>query len=135
MNISRPKYNLTVDATESFFVLTTQIHNLLDIIEDYLIDGSETESETLKKKELSPVIKILGSLPQQLADVVVTWNLGESYILSKKGIEQDILNELLITMETTLIFLEKEEVELSTYNRTATLDALGILIIVNRSLS
>jgi hypothetical protein len=87
-----------------------------------------------KHADLSRTIQALGKLPLQFADQLQCWKKNEPRLLSREGIEQEILNEVWITLEVLFLFFIGNDVDVHPYNRQKAEVAFNQLRRANRIL-
>lgn len=109
---------LLEQATTACTVLTRQTDILLELVDFYVKSrrGPFVPADNVKTKELLQAVDDMGSLPNQLALTVVKWKQYEEPALSKLGVELYILNELLVTLEVTMLFFIRENVNLGEFS-------------------
>jgi hypothetical protein len=128
------KSSLIAQADESFLSLTQQVQYLLDIIDFYTVRYQVDECAKVGV-QFNPSIQTLGSIPYQLAGVVARFRTEEERILSREGVELELINELWCTMETLFLFFIGRDVCVEPYDRQIALKAIETLRISNRLLS
>jgi len=139
MKNAQLKESLVLTAETSFMALTQQIEHLLDLIDFYMrrwpvTDSAKHDGLAHKHEQLKLMINTLGTLPYQVADQIRRWKHDEPRILSRLGIELELLNEIWITMECTMTFFIKHDMSIDPYNRTKAEKAFQELIRTNKLL-
>jgi hypothetical protein len=127
------KTSLIAQADESFLLLTQQVQYLLDLIDFYTVRYQIDETSRVGI-QFNPSIQTLGSVPYQLAGVIARFRTGEPRVLSREGVELELINELWCTMETLFLFFVGQDLQLEPYDRQAALRAIETLRISNRLL-
>ncbi len=130
------KESLIATGDEAFLVLTNQIQNMLDLIDFYMHRYQPTgearhDGLAFKHEQLKLMVNTLGSLPYQLADVLRRWKHNEPRVLSRLGVELELINEIWATMEVTMIFFIQHDMDLDPYNRSKAEKAINELRRVN----
>ena len=133
------KESLIASGDSAFISLTQQIGHLLDVIDTYLLTNPVTPSEihdglAIKHEELSMCVTALGTMPRQLADAIRSWKNGSPRVLSRLGLELEVLNEVWLTMSSLTIFFSREGIDLHPYNHLKAEAAFNDLVRVNKLL-
>lgn len=133
------KGSLVSNGEAAFMALTKQIEHLLDLIDFYMrrypaMDSAKHDGLAFKHEQLKLMVNTLGTLPYQVADQIRRWKHDEPRILSRLGVELELLNEIWITMECTMLFFIQSDMSLDPYNRSKALNAFNELIRVNKLL-
>ena len=117
MNNISLRESLLVQAEVAFTVITTHIDGLLDAAQ-FFSDRYPivTPSDRVKSGELLCAVKDLGSLPKSLAAEIERWKKDEERVLSKLGVEIQLLNELYLTMEAAMLFFLRENIDLPSFS-------------------
>lgn len=76
-------------------------------------------SDKIKKRELLVAVYDLGVISKGLAIEVEGWKKGYKPVLSKLGVELQLLNELYATIESTMLFFMRENIELPGFSLDA----------------
>jgi hypothetical protein len=135
MSNLRVREELIEQANVAFLELTGQVEDLLDAAMFYVERYPVTsQSLALKMGELCIVISDLGALPGQLASEIARWRKGEERVLSRLGVETQLLNELYSTMEVTALFFIRENIELPKFSLSVAESAYRTLIDCNKLL-
>jgi hypothetical protein len=138
-------YNPTLKASllntgdEAFLSLMQQIQHLLDLIDFYMARWPSTGSAkddglALKHEDLKLAVNTLGTLPYQLADQLRRWKHEEPRVLSRIGVELELLNEIWSTVEALTLFFIRADIDLHPFNRQKAEQAFQHLVRVNRIL-
>jgi hypothetical protein len=130
------KDSLIATGDEAFLALTQQIQHMLDLIDFYMQRYQPTGSAkhdglAFKHEQLKEMINTLGTLPYQLADVIRRWKHNEPRVLSRLGVELELLNEIWATLEVTMLFFIQHDMDLEPYNRSKAEKAFRELVRVN----
>lgn len=136
---SETKQNILSSGETAFLSIVQQIEHLLDLIDFYTVRwpvSSEAKDDglALKHEDLKLAVNTLGSLPYQLADQFRRWKHDEPRILSRVGIEVELLNEIWITIEALILFFVRADIDLHPFNRDKAERAFKELVQVNRIL-
>lgn len=136
---SQLKESLISTGDQAFIALTQQIQHLLDLIDFYVVrypvdDSKKCDGLALKHEELMEAVNILGSLPYRLADEIRRWKHEEPRILSRLGVEIELLNEIWCTMEALFLFFTRQDIDVHPYNRSKAERAFAELVRSNRLL-
>ena len=126
-------------ADEAFLALAQQIQHQLDLIQLFVLTHPDTldrqgTTNVFLKKQLEPMVKTLGSLPALLADQIRRWKVQETRLLSKAGIDQEVIGEIWITLEVLTMFFVQQDHDLNPYNRSKAEAAVKQLQRMNRLL-
>jgi hypothetical protein len=138
-------YNPTLKASllntgdEAFLSMMQQIQHLLDLIDFYMIrwpvtDVAKHDGLALKHEDLKLAVNTLGTLPYQLADQLRRWKHEEPRVLSRIGVELELLNEIWSTVEALTLFFIRADIDLNPFNRQKAEQAFQHLVRVNRIL-
>ena len=133
------KDSLIAQGYEAFSSLTQQIHHLLDLVDFYFVRWPATgdaahDGRALKHEQLKLAVNTLGSLPYQLVEVLRRWKHDEPRVLSRLGVEIQLLNELWCTIEALTLFFIREGLSLDPFNRSKAERAFDDLIQSNKLL-
>ena len=131
------KESLINTSDEAFLSLSQQIHHMLDLIDFFMqryqpTGSSRHDALAFKHDQLKEMINTLGSLPYQLADVMRRWKHNEPRVLSRSGVELELINEIWVTLEVTMLFFIQHDMDVDPYNHSKTRKAFDELIRVNR---
>lgn len=138
MNPTELRINTISEAEEAFNAMLTQVHRMLEVLDGYIGSrwtGTITASDRIKVHYLLDVVEGLGSLPDAVADTIERWKRGDELALSRFGVETQLLNELLITLEVTTHFLMRENWPLGEFYLTDAKAAHGRLVQCNMRLT
>lgn len=125
---------LLSQADSAFLSLVEQINDLLNAAEFYAERYPiMSKSDELKMKDLQVAVKDLGRLPSKLGCEIENWKRDEERLISKKGVEVDLLGELYITMDATMAFFIREGIDMN-YTLSQVKQAYHELIRCNRLL-
>lgn len=126
---------LIIKADRSFLVLAEQIHHALALVEFYAERYPNiSDSLNIKHNDLKSVVKTLGSLPVYLAEVIKRWKTNQPRVLSIIGVEIEILNELVSTLNALEKFLDREGISKDSLDFNKTFEAYKDLASVNREM-
>jgi len=122
---------------EAFVALMIQVQHMLDLIafyqERYPASGAEEhDALAVKHEQLNTAVHSLGTLPRLMADQFVRWKQNQPRILSKVGIETQVLNEIWVNLEALSMFFEREDIDLHPFNKFKARTAFDELVTVNR---
>ncbi len=136
MNNAQQKESHIALGDKSFLMLMAIIQSLLDLVDFYMNRfPADTPSGRIKHEQLDLAVKTFGTLPYQLASVIGKWKKGEERLLSQMGVELDLLNELQATIDSTILFLDREQIDTSNVGHAESQEAIATLIRVNRVLN
>lgn len=103
---------LVHQADAAFLQLTEQANVLLDAAHVYLSRNPSFEEQYMfKPRELKSAVSEIGTLTKMLAAEIARWKKGEARMLSRMGVELNILDELYANMESMLWFYTRETIE------------------------
>lgn len=120
---------------QAFVSLSQEINYMLDLIDFYLNRyPNYTQRDDLIHKQLEQAILTLGTLPHQLATVLKGFKRAEDRIISRIGVEVDLINEIWLTLECTMMFFIRCNMSLEPYTRWKAEKAFFDLIRVNNCL-
>ena len=129
---AQQKDTIVNSGNEAFLSLVQQIDHMLDVIHFYMNRyPPETISLEHKHEWVKEMINTLGSKPNELAEVIRRWRHEEPRIISRLGVEIEMLNELWITLDVLQEFFDREHIETHPYNRLKAKLALKTLLSVN----
>ncbi len=135
MNNAPEKESYIALGDQAFMILMVVIQNLLEVIDFYSAAfDTESPSGKMKQDQLAAALKTFGSVPYQLANIIKRWKTDEERIISKIGVEVDLLNELQITIDTTIDFFERENIDITHLGKLDAKESINTLIRVNRVL-
>jgi hypothetical protein len=139
MNNPTLKASLLTTGDEAFLSLMQQIQHLLDLIDFYMVrwpvtGASKHDGLALKHEDLKLAVNTLGTLPYQLADQLRRWKHEEPRVLSRMGIELELLNEIWSTIEALMLFFIRADIDLHPFNRQKAEIAFQHLVRMNRIL-
>jgi hypothetical protein len=127
------KERLTAQADASFLAFTRQLDHLLNTIDFYFARyPAENLSLDHKHDQLKQVVLALGSLPRRLADVLRLWKHDQPRVLSRLGVELEILNELWIQVDVTQRFFRQEGIDCHPFDTKIAFGAWVDLTRINR---
>ncbi|WP_407303458.1 hypothetical protein [Acinetobacter sp.] len=109
--------NMLHQANSAFLALMGQVNILLDGAETFF-NGNKpvTFIERVKHEELKSAVLNLGSIPSLLASEIAHWAKHEPPVLSPRGIELSLLNELYANMESMMLFFDRERIKLTGFS-------------------
>lgn len=126
---------LVSSGSEAFLSLVQQIDHMLDVIHFYMNRyPPETLSLEHRHDHLKDMINTLGSKPNELSEVIRRWRHEEPRVISRLGVEIEMLNEIWITLDVLQKFFDHERIDTHPYNRLKAKSALKTLLSVNRSI-
>lgn len=132
MNNTQLRDNLIVQADAAFLHLADQVDDLLDAANFYI--QRYPEAPHLKTADLNMAVADMARLLRLLSHEIEAWKRGADRVVSKFGVETEILNELRVTMEVTMLFFIREDIELPGF-RLATVEKAHVeLVRCNRLL-
>lgn len=135
MSNTELRENLIAQADSAFLTLVIQIDALLDSAKFYVDNFPViTPSDVLKSDNLNTAVHDLGSLPRSIVAEIERWKKEEDRVLSKYGVETQLLNELYSTIEVTMLFFIRENVDLNHFSLSAVKQAYHELLRCNRLL-
>lgn len=139
MNNTTLKASLLTTGDEAFLSLMQQIQHLLDLIDFYMVRwpvnlAEKNDGLALKHEDLKLAVNTLGTLPYQLADQLRRWKHDEPRVLSRLGIELELLNEIWSTIDALTLFFIRADLDLHPFNRQKAEIAFNHLVRVNRIL-
>lgn len=135
MNNIELRESLLTQADTAFFQLAGQINELFDAAQFYIDRYAViTASDKIKATGLNSAIEAMGRLPDALAGEIERWKKGEDRVLSRLGVELEILNELYATVEATMLFLIREDICLERFSLGSVKQAYHELLRCNRLL-
>lgn len=121
--------NLIRQAEISYLALVSQLDHLFDLVGFYLDrypqDG--TIGRSMKDRELKVTVDNLASLIGQLAEVIKAWKHGGETVLSKQGVELNILNEIWANANALIYFLSSRDIDLEPFDAIRGAAAFHIL--------
>jgi hypothetical protein len=117
MNQTKLKETLIAGGDAAFIALAEQIQYLFDSIH-FFMTRFPAKSPSLENKhhQLQLSLRTLGGLPYQLADVIRKWKHDEPRVLSKLGVELELLNEISATITVTAQFFAREGIDLAPFS-------------------
>ena len=111
------RFNLVHQADRAFLSLAAQSNVLLDAAGVWLTRNPNINKlNKTKASELKSAVFDLGSIPKMLASEITRWKKGEDRVLSRMGVEQNLLNELYANMEALMWFYTREEIDIPEFN-------------------
>ena len=135
MNNTTLHNSLIAQADGAFLKLASQVNDLLDAAQFF---GDRypviTQSDRIKSSQLGAAIKDLGVLLRSIGAEVERWKKEEDRVLSKLGVEMELLNELYVTIEATLLFFIREDIHLDRFSLGEAKQAYYELLRCNRLL-
>jgi len=107
------RYALLAQATDAASEMVKHADIILDLVDIYIKGKMSNEeflsrSDSIKIEQIENVIFDLASLPNQLSLVVQDWVKNREPAYSQSGIEINILNELVATIEAAMLFFMRE---------------------------
>lgn len=133
------KENLIESGDQAFMVLANQIHHLLDLVDFYVLRwpislSESSDGEAIRHEDLKLAVNTLGTLPYQVADQIRRWKHGEPRVLSRLGVELELLNEIWSTIEALTLFFIRADIDLHPFNRQKAQLAFDHLVRMNKIL-
>lgn len=127
--------DLLEQAETAFLSIAEQVNFLLDATHIYTRrNPMVTAMDKVKYRELKQAVFDLGTIPKMLASEIARWKKGEERVLSRQGIEANLLNELYATMEPLLWFFTREKIEVPGFSLDLVQSSYYELIRCNRLL-
>jgi len=127
--------NLIAQADASFMVMVEQVDRLLDGAQTFTdTNPLRTRSDRIKADQLNIAVRDLGALMKSIGAEIERWKKEEDRVLSKLGVELQLLNELYSTVEATMLFLIREDTYFSDFLLGAVKQAHTELIRCNKLL-
>lgn len=126
---------LVQQADTAMMSLMKNINIMLDAAHTYGVRNPEvTLTDTMKHRELKQAVFDMGSIPKMLVSEIGRWKKEEDRILSRRGMEDFLLNELYATLESLLCFYQREDIEVPNFSLGEVRAAYSELIRCNRLL-
>lgn len=127
--------NLVQQADTAMMTLMKHINIMLNAAHTYGVRNPEVSlTDTMKHRELKQAITDMGSIPKMLVGEIGRWKKEEDRILSRRGMEDFLLNELYATLESLLWFYEREQIEVPEFSLSEVRAAHSELVRCNRLL-
>jgi len=127
--------NLVQQADGAMMSLMKQINIMLEGAHTYATRNPViTVADKMKHRELKQAVFDMGSIPKMLVDEVNRWKREDERLLSRKGTETYLLNELYATLESLLWFFEREKIEVPDFSLDVVRAAHSELVRCNRLL-
>lgn len=133
------KVSMLQSGDQAFLSLMQQIHHLLDLVDFYVVRwpidlSKKNDGLALKHEDLKLAVNTLGSLPYQVADQLRRWKHQEPRVLSRLGVELELLNEIWSTIDSLVLFFIRADLDIHPFNRQKAEQAFKELVALNRSL-
>lgn len=139
MQDSPLKTNMIIQAETSVLNLLKQIDYLLTAINHHVhateTAGMKTASEQIVRDNILSVVGQLRSLPYMLGDMVSRWKSNSPQILSRNGVEIEILNETMATLSATFCFMLSRSIDVGEFKHAECEEAYQNLKTCNRLLT
>jgi hypothetical protein len=114
MNNTQLRDSLIYQADAAFLRLADQVDALLDAANFFV--QRYPDAPRHKTDDLNMAVADMAQLLRLLSHEVEAWKRGTDRVVSKFGVETEILNELRVTMEVSMLFFIREEIELPRFN-------------------
>lgn len=135
MNTDLIRGALIGQAEKAFHNLIVQVNILLDSSSTYVNRGPAVSvMDKMKHRELASAVEELGTTTKMIGGEVTRWKRAEERVLSRIGVEQNLLNELYANAEPLLWFLIREEVEVTGFSLDLLKSSYSELLRCNRLL-
>lgn len=135
MNTDLIRGALIGQAEKAFHNLIVQVNILLDSTSTYVSRGPAISvMDKMKHRELASAVEELGITTKMIGGEVTRWKRAEERVLSRIGVEQNLLNELYANAEPLLWFLIREEVEVTGFSLDLLKSSYSELLRCNRLL-
>lgn len=135
MNTDLIRGALIGQAEKAFHNLIVQVNILLDSTSTYVNRGPAVSvMDKMKHRELASAVEELGTTTKMIGGEVTRWKRAEERVLSRIGVEQNLLNELYANAEPLLWFLIREEVEVTGFSLDLLKSSYSELLRCNRLL-
>lgn len=135
MNTDLIRGALIGQAEKAFHNLIVQVNILLDSTSTYVSRGPAVSvMDKMKHRELASAVEELGTTTKMIGGEVTRWKRAEERVLSRIGVEQNLLNELYANAEPLLWFLIREEVEVTGFSLDLLKSSYSELLRCNRLL-
>ena len=135
MNELQHKETLIAGAAGAFVTLAEHLQYLFDTIEFFMSRyPPDTLSLQNKHSQLQDALKTLGGLPIQLADVLRRWRHDELRVLSRMGVELELINEISVTITAVQMFFLRESIDTSPFDYDKAQYACFVISQVNKSI-
>lgn len=135
MNTDLIRGALIGQAEKAFHNLIVQDNILLDSTSTYVSRGPAVSvMDKMKHRELASAVEELGTTTKMIGGEVTRWKRAEERVLSRIGVEQNLLNELYANAEPLLWFLIREEVEVTGFSLDLLKSSYSELLRCNRLL-
>lgn len=135
MNTDLIRGALIGQAEKAFHNLIVQVNILLDSTSTYVSRGPAVSvMDKMKHRELASAVEELGITTKMIGGEVTRWKRAEERVLSRIGVEQNLLNELYANAEPLLWFLIREEVEVTGFSLDLLKSSYSELLRCNRLL-
>lgn len=137
MGINQLQREQLVDGAEAAFIeMSRELDNLFKLTTFYLDrypdDGSRRDG--FITQELQSCISELTVLPQMLAEVVTKWKLAQPRVISREGVEVNIINEMWANIQALIYFLTSHNISLDTVDLESANSCWRALLVCNRML-
>ena len=135
MNTDLIRGALIGQAEKAFHNLIVQVNILLDSTSTYVSRGPAVSvMDKMKHRELASAVEELGITTKMIGGEVTRWKRAEERVLSRIGVEQNLLNELYANAEPLLWLLIREEVEVTGFSLDLLKSSYSELLRCNRLL-
>lgn len=135
MNTDLIRGALIGQAEKAFHNLIVQVNILLDSTSTYVSRGPAVSvMDKMKHRELASAVEELGITTKMIGGEVTRWKRAEERVLSRIGVEQNLLNELYANAKPLLWFLIREEVEVTGFSLDLLKSSYSELLRCNRLL-
>lgn len=136
MQESPLKQNMIMTAEQSVLSMLSNIDLMLAAIQKHIHTSEvKTPSDQIVLDNIHIALGSLRSQPYMLADMVNRWKTGSPQILSKKGLELEVLNETMATLSATFCFLLKRNISTGDFKHGECQEAHKNLVACNRLLT
>jgi hypothetical protein len=131
--LSDQNKKLLARALDSAVLLDQQLNLLLDAYDFY--SDRYGISHPVQMKDLQVSIKALGTIPRLIALNLVAWRTGVMPDLSREGFELNVLNELVLHMNTLYRAFTTEKIDLGIFSTQLVSDCMRDIKIANDTFS
>lgn len=136
MNGNPVRSNLLAKADFAFMMLAQQIQSMLELIDGFQLRHPPIDASLrLQHEQLRPCIDTLGSIPAQLAAELASFHAGTPRLLSREGVDLELLAELQATLDSLVLFLDANQEPFDGYNHRLATRSIELLRQVNSQLS
>jgi len=135
MDNTQLRDELIFQADTAFVTMAMQVNELFDAANEYAnANPVLNRSSQIKMADLRVAIADIAKCMKFIAYLVEGWKREDPRIISRNGVELHYLIELRCTIDVTMIFLERENVDLLLFSHDAVAQAHSDLIRCNRLL-